>query len=122
MTSPGCDLDFYEGIFKRFPENQFAGTLSTTQLPVFSTNSSPTAKPVCGTVLQYATRATERNEPAKVVITSLSLVCHRRALRTRAPSELTFSVKVVSTPGNTPCPLMSTPTSMGTRGSRRAAV
>ncbi|HXT86025.1 MAG TPA: hypothetical protein VN745_03285 [Verrucomicrobiae bacterium] len=51
---------------------------------------------------------------------TLSPIRHRRTLLTRAPRELTFSVKVVSSPGINAFPEIRTPTCIGKRGSERA--
>jgi len=81
-------------------------TLETTQLPLGSKNSSPTANPACGTVWQYATLAIDRNEPVSVAMVRRSFGFQRLLLRTRAPRELTFSVNVVSVPGTEGWPVI----------------
>ena len=79
---------------------------ATTHCPAESTNSRPIANPADAVAWQYATRAIERNEPVIVAIVNRSPTFQRLVLRTRAPFELTFSVNVVSVPGNIGFPEM----------------
>src|SRR5436309_15976457 len=73
------------------------------------------AKPSPCNGWQYATRPEERNSPVREANTRVSPGCQRRALTTRAPRALTFSVKVDSEPGASRWPSIRTGISIGMR-------